>query len=274
MQTTVIMVKDSMSFIPSVSSVTAIAAVICLFSAAAAPAQVVPPASAALSEGLVTISFDDAWRSQFTKALPVLEASGIKATFYITAEPLQKGWDDFMTAEETKAVSAKGHEIGSHTVTHPHLPKTVTAAAERELAESKAYLERLTGTPVITFAYPYGETDARMKPLVEKAGYTCARSIEADNLNGRTADRYFLSAFVPEPATPMRQIRTMIAEAKVKRQWLILVFHKVEKNGGKYSVSPAAFQRIVNEVKASGVKTVTIGEGVAALGARQTADAQ
>jgi peptidoglycan/xylan/chitin deacetylase (PgdA/CDA1 family) len=266
-----------MSFIPSVSRVAAIAAVIFMFPAAAALAQVVPATSQAPAipgEGLVTISFDDAWQSQYTNALPVLEAAGIKATFYITAEPLQKGWDDFMTADETKAVSAKGHEIGSHTVTHPHLPKTATAGAERELAESKAYLEGLTGTSVTTFAYPYGETDARMKPLIEKAGYASARSIEADSLNDRSADRYFLSAFVPEPATPMRKIKAMIAEAKAKRQWLILVFHKVERHGGKYSVSPASFQKIVNEVKASGVKTVTIGEGLAALGAQRAADAQ
>lgn len=257
-----------MGFIFSVSRAVAIAGAFFLSSMTAASAQAVPAASApaALSEGLVTISFDDAWRSQFTNALPVLEAAGIKATFYITAEPVQKGWDDFMTPEETKAVSAKGHEIGSHTVTHPHLSKTATASAGQELAESKAYLERLTGAAVTSLAYPYGESDGRMRPLLEKAGYTNARGIEEDSLNDRGADRYELRAFVPGPATPWRKIKAAIAEAKAKRQWLILVFHKVEKSGGKYSIVPAVFQKIVNEVKVAGVKTVTIGEGVAALG--------
>jgi peptidoglycan/xylan/chitin deacetylase (PgdA/CDA1 family) len=257
-----------MKFTSSISRVLAVAVAACLFPAAAAVAQVVPAKqeAPALIQGMVTISLDDAWRSQFTKALPILEAAGIKATFYLTAEPLQKSWDDFMTAEEAKSLSAKGHEIGSHTVTHPHLPKIPTASVEQEFADSKAYLEQLTGAPVTSLAYPYGESDGRMKALLEKAGYANARGIEADSLNDQASAKYDLRAFVPEPATPWRKIKAAIAEAKAKRQWLILVFHKVERRGGKYSVTPAVFQKIMKEIKTSGVRTVTIREGLAALG--------
>ena len=52
----------------------------------------------------MTLSFDDSWISQYTTVLPILTTAGLKATFYITTQPILEGWSDFMTpAQVTEA---------------------------------------------------------------------------------------------------------------------------------------------------------------------------
>jgi peptidoglycan/xylan/chitin deacetylase (PgdA/CDA1 family) len=45
-----------------------------------------PPPSEAFSRGLVSFSFDDGWITQYADALPILNAAGLKGTFYIVSQ--------------------------------------------------------------------------------------------------------------------------------------------------------------------------------------------
>ncbi len=47
-------------------------------------------------------------------------------------------------------------EIGAHTMTHPTLALAPVEEQQREIAGCRAALERVLGTPVAAFAYPYG----------------------------------------------------------------------------------------------------------------------
>ncbi|HEY4499451.1 MAG TPA: polysaccharide deacetylase family protein [Candidatus Paceibacterota bacterium] len=141
-----------------------------------------PPTADAFSEGMVTLSFDDAWVSQFTKGLPIVDAAGIKSTFYIISQPVKESWDDYMIPSNVVAIFGKGHEIAGHTVTHPHLPKLSQTAITRELKDSKTYLEGLIGAMVTAFAYPYGEYNNTVKSLTKSAGYATGRATD-DGLN-------------------------------------------------------------------------------------------
>ncbi|HKB69247.1 MAG TPA: polysaccharide deacetylase family protein [Thermoanaerobaculia bacterium] len=65
-------------------------------------------------------------------------------------------------------------EIGSHTRTHPYLPLQSLPAQRREIAGSRAELERISGTPVRYFAYPGGDYDRTALALVAEGGYEAA----------------------------------------------------------------------------------------------------
>jgi peptidoglycan/xylan/chitin deacetylase (PgdA/CDA1 family) len=82
-----------------------------------------------------------------------------------------------MTGEEVRALVTDGLvTIGAHTVTHPVLSGLEAAACYREITESKHACEVLIGAPVVSFAYPYGDFDAKAREAVKTAGFTFACS--------------------------------------------------------------------------------------------------
>jgi peptidoglycan/xylan/chitin deacetylase (PgdA/CDA1 family) len=70
-------------------------------------------------------------------------------------------------------------EIGAHTVNHPSLSSLSLESQRNEIVESKARLEDIGGSPVTSFAYPYGKRSdysAQTVALVREGGFTCACS--------------------------------------------------------------------------------------------------
>ncbi len=93
-----------------------------------------------------------------------------------------------MSWDELRGLDAAGWEIGSHTRTHPHLPKIDDAALTAELGESKAEIERELGHPCETLAFPYGEHDGRVVAATIEAGYRAAAALPARG--SRTPERH------------------------------------------------------------------------------------
>ena len=93
-----------------------------------------------------------------------------------------------VTADELRALgAAPGITIGAHTVSHPVLASLDEAEQRREMAESRAELERMTGAAVSAVAYPNGTS-------VDVSGKTARAAREAG----------FSSAYVNEPSCAWR----------------------------------------------------------------------
>ncbi len=120
----------------------------------------------------IVISFDDGWREQYTVAFPILKKYGLIGTFFVYTNPL--GYGQFLTWTQLQEMAAAGMDIQSHTLSHPHLRTLAPDAAMKEIAESKALLERRLGKPVIAFSYPYGEYDPAVIEMLKRAGYASA----------------------------------------------------------------------------------------------------
>lgn len=112
--------------------------------------------------GAISLTFDDARTSQIDVGLPILDAHGVKATFYVSPEPLKArpaAWERAVT---------DGHEIGNHSLHHPctgnfpwarhkALENYTLAQMEQELAAANAVVESTLGIQPATFAYPCGQ---------------------------------------------------------------------------------------------------------------------
>jgi peptidoglycan/xylan/chitin deacetylase (PgdA/CDA1 family) len=100
-----------------------------------------------------------------------------------------------LTWDEIGEMHALGMTIGSHTMTHPNLPSAGSAAARRELIESKAFLEARIDSPVTMFSYPNGGAERYLTPeikvLVREAGYEAATT-SRNAFAGRDSDIYAL----------------------------------------------------------------------------------
>ena len=82
--------------------------------------------------------------------------------------------DGPLTLEQVRWVRSSTVTFGSHGLSHPSLPALGQDEKLREIGDSHARCEAITGTAPAAFAYPYGELDEPSIHLVEQAGYACA----------------------------------------------------------------------------------------------------
>jgi peptidoglycan-N-acetylglucosamine deacetylase len=125
---------------------------------------------------IVTTSWDDGHKLDL-KLARMLKHYNIKATFYISPQSTELPAAERLTAEEIRYI-AEDFEIGAHTMTHPHLDRIDARTARREIIDSKEMLELITGKPVSSFCYPYGDHNEETKRLVREAGFSTARSVK------------------------------------------------------------------------------------------------
>lgn len=136
------------------------------------------------------MTFDDAY-ADIAGALDTLERLRVPATIFAStgfadegrplavpelADEAARNPDRLATMDwdRLREAAGRGFTIGSHTVSHPHLPTLSDAELDRELTESRRQVEDEIGGPCDILAYPYGEHDERVQRAVERSGYRLA----------------------------------------------------------------------------------------------------
>ncbi len=111
----------------------------------------------------LAITFDDCYRENIEVAR-ILAEHALPACFFLTTaliepqapvDPKLRFMGEIPWAEVQELLRL-GHEIGSHTVTHPDMSQISVDQARQELADSKKTLEAHLERPVRWFAYPFG----------------------------------------------------------------------------------------------------------------------
>ena len=120
---------------------------------------------------LPAITFDDGHLSDFTQALPILNAEGIPAHFFITVgwtgnKPGYMGWNDL------RGIQAAGHQIGAHGWSHALLHHCTPSQLNTELVQARQALEDNLGTAITTMSLPGGRFNQRVLEACRDAGYT------------------------------------------------------------------------------------------------------
>lgn len=148
----------------------------------------------------LAITFDDGNSSDVAIALPELLGRGLVASFFVLTGRL--GHPGSLTAADVAALQAGGMAIGSHGVDHNDLTTLAPAALATELERSRAELEDICGTPVRSFAIPFGRYNRSVLQALFRSGYHLAytsdggparagefvqprRSIRSDMRNGQ-----------------------------------------------------------------------------------------
>lgn len=161
----------------------------------------------------VVITFDDGYADNYLTALPIMEKYGMKATVFII--PGQVGQPEYLTWEQAKALQKRGTEIGSHTLSHAALSEITGAEQVRELAESKAILERNLATPIVYLAYPYGKFSPGLFEILREAGYQAACT-GVTGLNFQGTNPYALKRInIPQPKYGLLEFRARLLRADI-----------------------------------------------------------
>jgi peptidoglycan/xylan/chitin deacetylase (PgdA/CDA1 family) len=132
----------------------------------------------------IVLTFDDGYANVAEHGMPVLRAHGFTAIQFIVAGQIggTNTWDvaedeveaPLMDAGHIREWLAAGHEIGSHTISHPRLTRLSPAELREEIGASKRRLEDRFGIAIRHFCYPYGDCDQRVVEEVAHAGYETA----------------------------------------------------------------------------------------------------
>ena len=191
-----------------------------------------PIYSVGTNEKKVAISFDCAWGTDYTdKLLAIMKTENVRCTFFTVQFWAEKH------PEYLKKISDLGHEIGTHSATHPYMSKLSKSQIERELTTSITAIESVTGKRVNLFRPPYGDyNNLLIETATEMGLYSIQWSV--DSLDWKD-----LSA-------------TQIEERVLKRvkEGSIVLFH----NQGLHTAE--ALPNIIRCLKEKGYAFVPIGE--------------
>lgn len=183
-------------------------------------------------EKKVAISFDCAWGTEKTdRLLQIMAEENIRSTFFMVEFWTEK------YPEYVKKIDEAGHEIGTHSATHPYMSKLSEEKIRMELSTSAAAIEGITGKKVELFRPPYGDYNDRLVDTAKDMGlYTVqwdVDSLDWKNLSGQEI--------------AMRVI------SRVKPGSIILCHNNAEH-------TPEALPLIIADLKNKGYTFVPVGE--------------
>jgi peptidoglycan/xylan/chitin deacetylase (PgdA/CDA1 family) len=152
------------------------------------PAPPPPPAAG----GIVTITFDDGWKETYTKVFPIMKELGLRANSAVNPDAIDGEWSAYMSLAEVKALHGAGWSVVSHSLSHRDLTTLSASELDRELRESKAWIEAKGFGPAKVFVVPFHSWGQRERDVIAKY-YTYAR--------GYTVDQFYPARFVKVPIT-------------------------------------------------------------------------
>lgn len=221
--------------------------------------SVTPVQIQGFNRALLSLTFDDGWEENYASVLPLLNQYGFKSTQYYATTFIQEQEYDI---DKILAFANAGHEIGSHSITHPFMTSLPVNELEIELRDSKSYLENIVGLGKINnFATPYGDYNSQVIGELKKY-YTSHRSTDEGFNSKDNFNTYNLRVQNMTNTTTLAQYQEWIRKAQEDNTWLILVYHRIGENPTQFETSPSDFAAQMQVVNQSGIAVKTIGEAL------------
>lgn len=121
---------------------------------------------------LFTTSWDDGFPMDLRIA-ELLTTYDLPGTFYIPRSSQRP----VLPEPEIRALS-QNFEIGGHTLDHVCIDGIPEADVAAQLSGSRDWLEQICGKTCVSFCFPGGKFRKRHLPLVHRAGFQVARTVE------------------------------------------------------------------------------------------------
>jgi peptidoglycan/xylan/chitin deacetylase (PgdA/CDA1 family) len=223
--------------------------------------------------GVISLTFDDGFLSQYTTVFPILQSYGVVGTFYIPTVLNGDGEPEQIPISGLLEMQAAGNEIGSHSVDHPDFTELNDSQIAWECSESKATLQSW-GLTVTDFAYPYGTGDLSYADTIVSQYYRSARTVFGD-LVTLPATAFEIPAFngeytgggdLSEYEDFLSNINSIIDDVAANNQWATFYLHNVGSNlpdvltyGGIYVDDFTVF---LEHIITSGVKIITVNQAL------------
>jgi peptidoglycan/xylan/chitin deacetylase (PgdA/CDA1 family) len=214
-----------------------------------------------LSDRTVVFTIDDGYHSIFADVYPLFKQHGMPFTLGVITDYVRSGEPTYGTSggfmkrsEIQELIDSLDIEVASHSMSHPFLTRLDSAAAWREIRGSKAILESLFGKEVITFVFPYGDVNARIRRMVERAGYRIGRAVRSGTPNF-WVDPYRIPMFELRMETKLADVMNHIHGRKTT----VLLVHQVVREPNVFTEwSIADFSELLAWLDRGNARVVTL----------------
>lgn len=120
--------------------------------------------------GVVLLTFDDGGASAWPRIARALDRRGWRGLFFVTTGRI--GEAGFLSREAIRSLSAEGHLVGSHTVTHPpRMAALPSSELIEEWGDSRRRLEEILGAPMHCGSVPGGYYSDAVARASAECGY-------------------------------------------------------------------------------------------------------
>jgi|HigsolmetaAR203D_1030402.scaffolds.fasta_scaffold03474_3 peptidoglycan/xylan/chitin deacetylase (PgdA/CDA1 family) len=184
----------------------------------------------------VALTFDDAPDDVFTpRVLDVLKREGVKATFFVVGNRVEKHPDVM------RRIVAEGHVVGNHSWSHANLPKLSDEQFREEIRKTDRIIRQYTGYTPSFVRPPYGNiTEEQIKWLASQKRKVVGWNV--DSLDWKSLSR--------------EEVATNIL-AHVKPGAIILQ-HSAGGIGEDLTGTIEALPEVIGKLRADGVEFVTV----------------
>src|SRR5437588_5386375 len=172
----------------------------------------------------ITTSWDDGHPLDLRMA-ELLAKHDLRGTFYV---PMRSPKGN-LTPHQVREL-ANTFEVGAHTLHHVFLTRTDDAEGQREIAQSKEWVEQTTGKPCDMFCPPGGKYSRSHLLAMERAGYVGFRSVELLSLalprkrGGLWEMSTTLQAY---PHRPLSYARNALQRVALPNLWRLMLHGRI-----------------------------------------------
>lgn len=161
--------------------------------------------------------------------LKTLQDNNVKITFFMVGDWIEK------FPEATKKIHQAGHEIASHSNTHPHVNNLSYEKNIEEIEKSNDKIESITGKRTTVYRAPYGEyNDTVIKAAKDKGYHTIQWNLDTLDYTGLTGEEMWKRL-----------------DSKIKAGDIIL-----SHNGTKHTAD--SLDMLLKNIKQKGLEVVTV----------------
>ncbi len=222
------------------------------------------PATLRLSRPLVSFTFNDFPKSAARTGAGLLENVGGRGTFYASAavagETASAG--AMFDGQDVARLLGAGHEIGCHTYSHLDCARTPIDHVFSDMVRNADALATMgMDTRLISFAYPYGETNHALKAQLPSR-FTTARGTTPGLASGQ-ADLAQLRANPMYGPQALRRCLAVLEQARQRTGWVIFFTHDVSPRPSPCGTPTGLLERLCGAAFAGGMEMLPVHEAAA-----------
>ncbi len=212
-------------------------------------------------QALITLIYDDGFKSDYDLALPLHLEFNMQAGFAIIASrALDERKVGYMRPADVKAAAEQGVEICSHSYTHQRMVGLDDAALEHELKDSKDAIQAMAGRNVTTFCVPFSQADERVITAAEKH-YDMVRIKDKKFTPVETpSDGKLVYSYGLKNDTTFDEIKALVDKAVAEKAWLTIMLHGVVKEKSpqqrEFEIDSQLLRQMIGYIKGLGSDTL------------------
>lgn len=217
----------------------------------------------ALSQSIVSFSFDDCPQSAWKQGVALLAENGWRATFYMAMGLCNTTNHLGLHMSEDEVIDAyeNGHEIADHSYSHLDGQQSSLDDFMADIDKNQAALKALGLPPSRNFAYPYGCVSPKLKSRIAPR-FELVRGIHnpAIKTANSAQDTALLPAMPMYSGATIPDIIAAIERLPSAPQWLNIFSHDIRPDPSAYGCTPQDMRAIMKAIKQSGARVLPMIE--------------